>query len=56
VGLEKDAIKELLNKKTRALAVYRNFPNFYLSKHEIGPLISDIHKVEKKQEEIKKEV
>jgi hypothetical protein len=51
IGLEKEAIKELLNIPTRAIAVYRNFPNFYISKHQIAPLISDVHKNSK----IKKE-
>lgn len=46
-GLEKNAIKELLNKNTRAITVHRNYPNFYLSKFEIGPLVSDIMKPDK---------
>ena len=55
IGLEKEAIKDLLNKPTRAIAVYRNFPNFYISKHEIGPLISDVHKDKKSEQKIVEE-
>ena len=44
IGLEKDSIKDILNIQTRAIAVYRNFPNFYVSKYQIAPLVSDIHK------------
>jgi DNA replication protein DnaC len=55
-GLEKNAIKELLNKNTRAITIHRNYPNFYISKFEIGPLVSDIMKdvpKEIKTEEVK---
>ena len=55
-GLEKNAIKELLNKNTRAIAIFRNYPNFYVTKYEIGALISDTMKDAPKQEVKKDDV
>ncbi len=50
VGMEKDSIKQLLNKPTRALLVHRFYPNFFMTKHEIGPIESDIVKKEPTKE------
>jgi len=50
VGMEKDSIKQLLNKPTRALLVHRFYPNFFMTKHEIGPIESDIVKKEPPKE------
>lgn len=50
VGMEKNSIKELLNKPTRAMLIHRFYPNFYMTKHEIGPIVSDIMKKEPNKE------
>jgi len=44
MGMEKNSIKELLNKETRAMLVHRFYPPFYMSKFELGPIVSDINK------------
>jgi hypothetical protein len=53
VGMEKNSIKELLNKPTRAMLIHRFYPNFYITKHEMGPIESDIMKKEPVVKEVK---